>query len=444
MSRLRFSIRRIDDTWYVFYGARRDPDIEAAFRWSIKRRAISTQRKVARFIETFLNFECFDGEPHDAFLVETFQSGRERVETFLEALGFEVADGNREDDAKHVRIGNAGSVSGLPCCLKALTRIYGRLSSKGLRPKANPCKIDNWHLLPPETRRALEDAIYGKRLQYGSFSGSQYIVVAGPSYAIRMENPIGLGARVLDAGRRFGWPDAILDQVTVMDDEGARWVDTFDLNAADWGEASNFGRKLRAPNKGSSGERVKTIVISLSTADQIKASFDRDPKRPNFSELERLFADRNLAALKAIPLFPSRTGRPFSYHVFNNDYFRPAMTAFEVNIVSETSIARATAHRIRAGMLQEEAQHIYRDGRTDDEIREDLSDLQKDAFIKSPAALNRYIGRVKKDRAERVKAERHDARKGRRANAAAPPAQSIPDGGKPLTALQRRLMEMKK
>jgi len=438
MSRLRYSVRRANGKWFVFYGNRRDEDVEDAFRHAIKRRATSSQRKVASFFEEFLNFHCFDGEPFDAFIRERWQVGRERIESFLEALGYEVTDGDREDDAKLVRIGNAGSVSGLACCIKALSRVYARLSAKRLRPKANPCKIDNWHLLPPEVRRDLEESLYGKRLEFRNYTGSQFLVSIGAGYAIRMEDPIGVGVRVLEAGRKFGWPDAIYDQVTVMDEDGARWVDTFSLNAADWA-LSNFGRKLRAPNKGSKGLRVKTIIVSLDTVAQIKASFDRDPSRPNFEELERLYAARDMKALEAIPLFPSKLGRPFSYHTFNNDYFRPAMEMFEVNIVSETSIARATAHRLRHGVLQEEAEHIYREGRDSDQIRQDEKDLKRDAHIKSDAAIDRYIGPIKIDRAERSKATRHDARRERRNNSASAEAA---DADAHLSAIEIRLRNL--
>ncbi len=413
MSRLAFSVRRVGGTWFVFYGNRIEPDIQDALRSAVRRKAVSTQRKIARFLQRFLNFECFDAEPWDAVVRERFQASRDRIEYFLESEGYEVADADREDDAKHVRVGNAGSVSALPCCLKALNRFYARLSRRQLRPRANPCRIDNWHLLDPELRSDLEQSTYGRKLEFRNYAGSQFLVSEAPSYALRMEDPIGLGTRVLAAGMRYGWPDAIYDKVTVMDDSGARWVDTYDLNAADWA-VENFGRNLRAPNKGSDGIRVKLISVSLNTVAQLKASFDRDPNRPNFSELVQLYDARDMAALRAIPLFPSKLGRPYSYHTFNNDYFRPAMERFDVVIVSETSIARATAHRLRHGVLQEETEHIYRNDRSQEEIDEDLKDLKRDVHISSDAALERYIGPVKKQRATRSLAERYDAREARR------------------------------
>jgi hypothetical protein len=405
-----FIVRRIGDTWFVFRGTRVDTDLTDAFRRAVREHAPSTQRKIARFIQGFINFPCFEGEPEDAFLRERFDKSRERIETYLEALGYEVVDSTREDDARLVRIGTAGSNSALPCCLQGLVRFYARLSRMGLRPRANPMKVDNWHLMPPDVRRELEESIYGRTLEYGGYRGSNYVVVQGVSYALRMEDPIGLGERVLAAGRAFGWPDAILDQVTVMDEDGVRWVDTYALTAADWALSSGFGRSILAPNKGSDGERVKRIVISQDAVAQLKRSFDRDPLRPSFKDLEALRAARDFEALSRIYLFPSTRCVPFTYHTFNNSYFRPAMEQGQVTIASETSIVRATAHRLRSARMQEEAEHIYRPGRTDEQIKADERALKEDVHIKSEAALNRYVGRCRIERGEAMKIERADRR----------------------------------
>ncbi len=409
-----FIIRRIGSSWFVIHGVRVDPDLTDAFRRALQGHALSTQRKVARFIEGFINFHCFEDEPEDAFILERFDMSRQRIETYLEALGFEVTDSTREDDARLVRIGTAGSNSALPCCLQGLVRLYRRLSRMGLRPRANPMKVDNWHLMPPDVRSELEESIYGKKLDYGGYRGSNYVVVQGASYALRMEDPIGLGERVLAAGRAFGWPDAILDQVTFMDEDGVRWVDTYALTAADWALASGFGRSVLAPNKGSNGERVKRIVISSDTVTQLKRSFDRDPLRPSFAELEALRAARDFDALSRIYLFPSSRGVPFSYHTFNNTYFRPAMEKGNVTIASETSIVRATAHRLRSARMQEEAEHIYRPGQTDEQIKAGERALKEDVHVKSDTALERYIGPLKIQRAETMKTDRTDRRLARR------------------------------
>ncbi len=409
-----FIVRRIGKTWFVLHGARIDPDLSDAFHRGVGKHALSTQRKVARFVEGFINFRCFDGEPEDAFLLERFDRSRERIETYIEALGYQVVDSNREDDARLVRIGTAASNSALSCCLQGLVRFYRRLSQMGLRPRANPMKVDNWHLMPPDVRNELEESIYGKKLEYGGYRGSNYVVVQGVSYALRMEDPIGLGERVLAAGRAFGWPDAILDQVTFMDEDGVRWVDTYALTAADWARSSGFGRSIQAPNKGSDGERVKRIVISHDTVAQLKRSFDRDPLRPSFAELEALLATRDFDALGRIYLFPSSLGAPFAYHTFNNSYFRPAMEQGNVTIASETSIVRATAHRLRSARMQEEAEHIYRPGQTDEQIKAGERALKEDVHIKSDAALERYIGPLKAQRAETMKTDRADRRMARR------------------------------
>lgn len=418
MRRHPYFVSHIGGHWYVIYGTRRDPDLTDAFRRAVARRALSTQKKIATFFQRFLNFHCFEGEPPDAFIRERVEIARTRIDLFLESLGYEIADGDREDEAHLVMIGNAGSISALSCCLKALTLVYTRLAKKGLRPKANPGRVDHWHTMPLDERRDMAEAVRGKISKYNNYTGSQYVVTDAPTYAVRMEDPIGLGKRVLDAGRAFGWPTSIIDQVTVIDDDGGRWVDTFDINAADWALASRFGRELWAPNKSSKGVRVKTLVIRLGTVDQLRQSFDDDPNRPNMNDLEEMLERREWTKLKAIPLFPSELGTPYSYHVFNNDYFRPAMTAGKVEIRSETSIARATVHRLRAARIQEEGDHIYRGKRTDREIEVDEDNLRNDVHIRSKKAFERYIGPLKQKRAEAMKANRTDAREQRQSNPA--------------------------
>ncbi|MES3100602.1 hypothetical protein [Sphingomonas faeni] len=428
---------RIGSQWFVIYGRRRDPDLTDAFRRAIRRKALSTQRKVALFFERFFNFECFEGEPHDAFVAERIHIACERIEAFLEALGFEVIEGDREDEAMLVKIGDAGSMSALACQLKALGKFYRRLAVKLLRPKANPGKIDNWHTMSPEARRDMKESLGSNLAEHHNYAGSRYVITDAPSYAVRMEDALGLGALVLAAGRAFGWPPAIYDQVTVMDDDGGRWVDTYDLTAADWALASRYGRTLMAPNKGSDGVRVKKIMVTLETVAQLKQSFDDDPDRPDFAELERLLAARDWKALEAIPLFPSRQGRPYCYHTFNNDYFRPAMEAGDVTIRSETSISRATAHRLRHARIQEEADHIYRPNRTDREIEVDEDNLRGDVSIKSKSALKRYVGPLKEKRSELMKVTRSDARQARKKGDVA----SSPDT-ETMSATERRLAEL--
>jgi hypothetical protein len=311
MTYLRYSVALIGKKWFVIYGRRWDPDLTDAFRRAVDKRARSTQRKIALFFQRYLNFRFFEGEPHDALVNERFEIARERFEGFLEAYGYEITESDREDEAMLVKLGNASSMSALSCCIKAIGRIYRRLAVLKLRPRANPIKIDNWHLMTPDMRREIKEESCSSN-EHSRYSGSYYVVSDAPTYAIRMEDALGLGLRVLAAGRAFGWPASIYDQVTVIDDDGARWVDTFDLSAADWARASGFGRTLWAPNKGSNGERVKKIMVRLETVAQLKQSLDHDPNRPNFNEIERLFAARDWEALERIYLFPSARGLPFA------------------------------------------------------------------------------------------------------------------------------------
>lgn len=442
MARERYTIRRIGGAWLVFYGRRRDLDLTRAFRHCCAGKAVSTRRKIALFLERFLNFQFYDDEPHDAFIQERFEHGRDRVDAFLEAFGCQVTDADRDDGAANVDVSAAAGVSALPSLLKGLRRFYARLARDLLRPRANPLAVDNWHRYGPDVRRELAQTVHGDRPSAKNYTGAHYVVLGAPRYAIRMEDAARLGAAVLAAGTAFGWPDAICDQVTVMQEEGARWIDSFDLNCEDWARASALGRALWAPNKGSAGARVKKIIVSEATVVQLRASFDRDPTRPSMDEIEGLLAAGDWAALRAIPLFPSVLGRPYSYHTFNQDYFRPAMEAGGVVIHTEEGAEiRPTPHRLRHARIQEEADHIYQPGRTDREVQIAEERLQDDVHIRSKQAFYRYIGPQREKRAETAKAQRTDDRLARRAVQSAPAASVEP---RPMSAVERRIQEIRK
>lgn len=408
-----FKIVLVRSAWEVRFNGRRDPDLTCAVRQAVNDKSVSTQRKAIRFLSRFMNFRLRDTEQYDDFISETLSDSRMRLEAILTDLGFKIVfETNRIDGSCYVRRA-AGNVSEASVWLAALSRFYSALSRAQLRPKANPIKIDGWHLLTALERLELGAAVLGCKSDVRRYRGSQYIASGIAPSPLRIEDPVGLGPAVLKAGRAFGWPDAIIDLVTVMADDGPRWIDTSPITAADWARSSGFQRTIWAPNKGSNGVRVKEIVISADTVLQIRSSFDRDPARPDMVALETLLAVKDWPALEQVYLFPSKRGVPHTYGVFNNTYIRPALEAAGIMIHSTARSVRPTPHRLRAARIQTEVDHIFGTSRSEDEITADLRQLQADVGIKSEAAFSRYLGEKRRLQTLKGKIERFEERRQR-------------------------------
>lgn len=397
--------------WEVRFGGRRDPDLTKALRQAIGEKCPSTQRKAALFVRRYLNFRVRAGETHDALISEDVVLGRIRIEAWLQSIGYVVVyETDRIDGSCYVRREGGGSISSISVGLAAIARLYLALARAGLRPKSNPMKVDGWHRMGAGEKLELGQAVMGPKADYRRYRGSQYIASGLTPCPIRMEDAAGLGPRMLAAGRAFNWPPEIFDLVTVMADDGPRWSNASPLTAGDWGRASGFGRALRAPNKGSKGVRVREITIRVETVQQLRNSFDTDPTRPSMAELERLLAERRFDLLDRIFLFPSKRGIPHSYHVFNNDYVRPAMEAAGLQIVSVERSVRPTGHRLRAARIQAEIDLIYDSGASQDEIDAQVAQVQDDVGIKSGEAFERYVGPKKAEHSIRLRIARKDAR----------------------------------
>ena len=435
----RYAIVLVKEQWEVRYAGRRDPAMTVAVRQAVtmsagKPTAMETQRKAVRFLVRFLNFLHRRGETRDAFLKEDVFSGRMRIEALLHRMGFQVAyDTNRLDGSCHVR-GVNRSVSELPVWLAALSRLYAALARLGVRGRASPMKIDRWHSMPAIERFELAEAMVGERARHGVYRGSQYLAKGRAPSPLRIEDARELKTAMLAAGRKAGWPRAVYDLVTVIGIEGSRWSSTAPLTAADWGRSSGFSRTLWAPNKRSGDARVFQIVIRVADVLQIRASFDEDPDRPDMAELERLLAAKDWAALERIHLFPSKTGRPHTYHVLNNDYIRPAVEAAGLLIHGKNGSVRPTLHRLRSARVQESVDAIAVPGKPMDDIEAELAQLQQDVFIKSKKAFYRYVGERLEELGLVAKITRTDEREKR--NKAAKD-----DGRRPQTRQERAATE---
>lgn len=438
-----FTLERVAGLWEVRSGGRRDPDLTCALRQAIDGGAEGTQRKRLTYLRRFLNFRLAGQRNPEDFLSEPIRAARWRIDELLRQGGCEIDRRNNRIDGSCIVTKSGGSIAALSVGLAALDRFYEALALLGLRGYPSPTKVDGWHRLTVMQRLNLANAIVGRNSREKRYRGRHYNPVGRSSPPLRLEDPVGLGLKLLAAGRARNWPAAIYDLVTVMSDDGTRWIDTAHLTAADWARSSGFGRTLWAPNKGSGDERVKQIVVQVHTVLQLRNSFDEDTRRPDMAELEDLLTNGDWEALGKIYLFPSKHGRPHSYHVFNNHYIRPAVEEAELVISSKVGACRPTAHRLRSARIQAEIDFIFSFERKQEDITKDLLQLQQDVSIKSSKAFYRYVGEKIEERMLYQKIKRFDALKSRSEGLALQTQIMGQRSSPPLSRAQQRQIAMK-
>lgn len=321
-----FIIFRHRDLWYVGRRGRCDLDLTRALQTAMRKLSDSTAARVSPFICDYFNYRIRPGEPDDAFITEGVITGRERMTAFLEDRGFDVVYSDREDDAYYVEHGTGFSYGILACQLTACARIYAKLARMRLRPTPNPLKIDDWDLLSDADRFDLRDRLFGHAEITLRYSGAQFVVNRVPHSPIRMEDPRGLPARMLRAAEADQWKASPFALLATMADTGARHCTVRCLTARDWLEASDFGRVILGPNKGSHGKRTLDLVITERTIGLIWSSIAANPLVTSTDDVRAMAKRGELKALGRIYLFANPDGGPYSYHTFNNDYVRPTMT----------------------------------------------------------------------------------------------------------------------
>jgi hypothetical protein len=404
-------------SWFVFWvgpsitaslNGRIDLDVTKALRSALDSLSVSSRRKAITFLKGFLKFAYEPNEAPDAFIAEPVMLARLRVETFLEKLGYKIVQSERYDGACYVVRKAGRGTSSLSVGINALARFYARLHKDGLRPKANPIKIDGFHELTAGELADLAAVMKGSSAEGYQYRGTYYIANDKPASPLRLEDTEKLGPEMLAAGRQANWPASVIDLVTLLEEDGCRFDDAHQVNAADWARASQFGRKIDATNKGSKRKRVKVIVLSSATVLQLRASFDNDPDRPTMRKLQYWLAEGKWARLEATYLFPSSRGTPFAYSTVNNHYIRPAMEEHGVTAHSESGEVRATLHRLRSGAIQRRVLHLLRQGLSEELTETGIKEIMADFHIKSRKAFERYLGPVRLMLGEEMKMRRFD------------------------------------
>lgn len=414
MTKPRFKIFKVQNTWLVVRDGRRDEDLGVSLRAALTPYSKTTQPRCAKFIEGFLNHNLGPNDDPDVALFADIDECRRRINLFLVSRGYAVVPSGRADGSYYTQPDVRLCISEASVGLNALGGMYKHLRLVGIRSHYDPTRVDGYETWSPEQMVAMTNLMFGSRQQnrakeyFGSFFACKYKVAP----AVRMDDAAGLGAKVLTAGTEYGWPASIFNLVTIMAEDGPRFADAHALTAEDWANGSNppaFDQFLWAPNKKSNGVRVKTLVMSSGTLLNFRRSFDEDPNRPDMKVLEDLLAADDFEALRKIYLFPSVRGTPFAYVTFNNNYFRPAMEAGKVQLRTAKGLERPTGHRLRSGRIQEDADAIFENCGTEKEVQLNISRLKRDVHILSNA-IWRYIGPARNKHVAKEKLRRLEAK----------------------------------
>ena len=234
--------------------------------------------------------------------------------------------------------------------LSALKRLYDTLVATGIYAFPNPLRHEDAERIAQQLRENRRAAI--QEAQHRGPMPSVSGVDAPPAFIRLSENYFRFtqGERVprsiedpdfpntvYAAGRTYGWKLRELCIVRALFESGARISEILDLTARDWA-VSDFVHRFSARNKGSHGERVKTLVVAKPTATLFRKYFDdelegraawaRDSLR--IRDLERLLRSEP-DRLAKIRLFVSKQGGPMTPKLFRDEYWRPALRAVGID-----------------------------------------------------------------------------------------------------------------
>jgi integrase len=274
------------------------------------------------------------GEPREVRnLVHEYLTrvGACRVAQRPDTLGIRVSYVNTTDGTRiNVRL-----------LLAALKKLYDILKDCNLYAHPNPLVHADASRAMAEFRRgqrAAVEAVAG-RLPMPPVSGvdppppdirlsENYFRLVNREWQPRSIDDPDFPSRVYAAGKQHGWGLREVCAARTLLESGARISEVFALTAADW-SVSSFGNRFSACNKGSFGQRVKTLVISNPTAKLYRRYFDEIRTAPSdaritVSSLARM--QRNDSQqLAQIRIFLTARGNPMTARLFRDHYWRPAL-----------------------------------------------------------------------------------------------------------------------
>jgi site-specific recombinase XerD len=229
--------------------------------------------------------------------------------------------------------------------LAALKRLYEALSAAGLYAHANPLAHEDAAQIASklyELRYQAMLAAEGRGPMPVSSGVDSPTEIRCPENYFRFVDQQWVPKSIDDpafpnvvyaAGKEHGWSLRELCIVRTLFEAGPRISEVLSLTALDW-MPSHFTNAFRCPNKGSHGQRTKTLMVSQATAKLFRKYFDDDvggrrawdPQRRTVATLTNL-STHSPDELSRIPLFLTARSSVMTAKLFRDEHWRPALRA---------------------------------------------------------------------------------------------------------------------
>jgi integrase len=160
---------------------------------------------------------------------------------------------------------------------------------------------------------------------------TNYFQLANGEWKPRIIADALLPARILHAGRKYGWGLRETTISRMLFESGGRIGDIMSCTLGDWLLYDCLNR-IEATSKGSDGRRVKTLVFTTDTTNLLKRYWNTERAEVETGPFKKL-ADFTRASKNrkldphTVPLFLSNSGKPYAAATFRDYYWRPALAA---------------------------------------------------------------------------------------------------------------------
>ncbi len=305
--------------------------------------------------------------------------------------------------------------------LNGLRKVFDILTDAGLRSSPNPLVASDGgnrtedardrYVIQFRRRRGRDpmperSGVDPQQPHHIRYSRTYFRVVGQQWKPEYIDDPL-LVDRILEAGKAAGWPRAVQLITEVAAEAGCRISEVLAITAGDWFEASQFGQKINAIDKGSRNRRRKVIAITAALVKAISRYFDHERRAVSPSGRTLAQVRRSEADGLAEHLFLNSCGERFTYSGYNDHHFRPAMKAAGLAV---------QPHSLRHHFVNSALNEIEAAGLSPAEkerLKESLADY---IAWRTGAKMLAVYGEVHKERrahefALRFQAERHRKRR---------------------------------
>lgn len=400
----------------VYFEGRPHPDMTELIERLRREYSGQAARRYLKWGLAFINFEANPGEDPFAFIFESKELVRYRVTEWIEQeLRLTVTNNGFRDNHVERKKGDPTPIDERAKGLSAVRHIYEILrKTMGLRSGENPLSVDGFDAMSTAERMREVRIRNPKAPRSAKYAGAQFVAIGRQWYPPVPFDPTHAFPTVQAGIDKIpAFPSAVSLQIEVMDLEGQRPSDTIRLMVGAWA-AGGFGRILQAHSKGHGSALAKYLILAEDLVGKFEAAIDArhlaDPDRPAtledvieraltgnpvFPSMDQLRALRQAGRkdiLDLIPLFPSSLGAPYSYEGFMWWFSRATAGT---TITTSQGPRKPTPVWLRRAKITREVLRIYREEKTDEDIRRRLQILSADFGHKSVETTLIYAASIK-------------------------------------------------